>query len=151
MAVKFYNDSKSTIPQATLAAIEKLKSINILNPIMVTPEKCETFYRGDIILFLGGISKGVDRSILVTELKNKVKHILCFGGEAEQLYEFCKQNLIAASYHKNLESAFSKALEVSSANDILLFSPAGASFDLFKDYKDRGNKFKELVNQYKFK
>ncbi|MCL4361152.1 UDP-N-acetylmuramoyl-L-alanine--D-glutamate ligase [Candidatus Dependentiae bacterium] len=129
---KFYNDSKSTIAQATLAAVEKLNNKSV-------------------VLFLGGISKGVNRSNLVASLKNKVKYILCFGGEAEQLYEFCKQHLINASAHKNLEDAFEKGIEISIPGDILLFSPAGASFDLFKDYKDRGNKFKQLVQQYKLK
>ncbi len=136
--IEFYDDSKSTVCQATLAAVEKLNNKSETKPI---------------ILFLGGISKGVDRSGLIKDLKNKVSEIICFGSEAENLNKFCIENSIPSSFHKTLEEAFSACISsnmCSTKNSArVLFSPSGASFDLFKDYKDRGNKFKNLVNSLK--
>jgi UDP-N-acetylmuramoylalanine--D-glutamate ligase len=122
----FYNDSKSTVPEATLAAVNKLSG----NPI---------------ILFLGGYGKGVDRSDLVNRLTGKVKHIICFGAEAQLLQSYCLRANISASAHATLEEAFCAALDQSQAGDALLFSPAGASFDLFANYQERGEHFKQLV------
>lgn len=121
----FYNDSKSTIPEATLNAVAQ----------------CNT----KPFLFLGGLSKGIDREPLIENLKNNVKHIFCFGEEAETLGTLCKKRGINFSVHASLENAFNECLEKVQKNDIVLFSPAGSSFDLFKNYEERGKKFKNLV------
>jgi UDP-N-acetylmuramoylalanine--D-glutamate ligase len=126
--VTFYNDSKSTLSISTVKAVERFNKP---------------------ILFLGGLSKGVDRSILVKELAGKVKQILCFGKEAEQLHAFCKNENIKSSAHKTLEFAFKYCKDSAESNDVVLFSPAGSSYDLFKNYVERGKLFKELVNNYK--
>lgn len=128
--IDFYNDSKATIPASTLAAIEKISS-------------------RPIVLFLGGISKGVDRAEFVSQLKNKVRMIYCFGKEAEQLKSFCDQHQIAACAFGNLEQAFNLLTHNMAANDQILFSPAGASYDLYTDYRERGNHFKKLVQDIK--
>ena len=128
--IEFYDDSKSTVCQATLAAVEKLKD-------------------KPIILFLGGISKGVDRSGLIKDLKDKVSQIICFGSEAEELNKFCLENSIPSTYSKTLEESFAICLSKAQTGSRVLFSPSGASFDLFKDYKDRGDKFKNLVKNLK--
>lgn len=125
----FYNDSKSTIPQATLAAIDQINSNNIT-------------------LFLGGISKGVDRTELIYKLKTKVDSVVCFGGEADNLYQLCKKNKIISYNCKTLTEAFNTAINNCKTGQILLFSPAGASFDLFKNYQDRGDNFVKLVKEY---
>ena len=122
--VHFYNDSKSTIPEATLNAVKQ----------------CTT----KPLLFLGGLSKGIDREPLVEDLKNKVKHIFCFGAEAENLGIFCKKRKINFSIYASLEDAFKDCLKQSKKDDIVLFSPAGSSFDLFKNYEERGKTFKKL-------
>ena len=75
--IDFYNDSKSTIPASTLAAIEKIKD-------------------RPIVLFLGGVSKGVDRADFVKQIGNSVRFIYCFGKEAHQLKAFCDANQIPA-------------------------------------------------------
>lgn len=124
--IAFYNDSKATIPHATIAAVHKLKS-------------------APIILLLGGLSKGVDRTALLSELAGNVKQVICFGDEARQLHEAAQQYNVSSSAYKKLEDAFNAATLVAQPCDIVLLSPGGSSFDLFKDYKERGNRFKELV------
>lgn len=128
--VDFYNDSKATIPASTLAAIEKIQG-------------------KPIILFLGGVSKGVDRSDFVAQLKDKVKFVYCFGKEAEQLKTFCDMSNIPAYAYPTLDKAFNTLPKNMQTNDQVLFSPAGASFDLFADYQKRGEHFIKLVNELK--
>ena len=128
--VDFYNDSKATIPASTLAAIEKIQG-------------------KPIVLFLGGVSKGVDRSAFVAQLKDKVKFVYCFGKEADQLKSFCDLNNIPALSSATLELAFIALPGSLQAHDQVLFSPAGASFDLFADYQKRGEHFIKLVNDLK--
>ena len=85
--IDFYNDSKATIPASTLAAIEKIKG-------------------RPIVLFLGGVSKGVDRSDFVRQIAHQVRFIFCFGKEAEELKSFCDANNIPAAAFATLEDAF---------------------------------------------
>jgi len=125
--VTFYNDSKSTIMHATLAAVDSLAD-------------------APLHLFLGGISKGVNRLPFLPKLINKVKTIHCFGAEAEELSRESTQLGLCACAHKTLEEAFEHCLTQVHEGDRVLFSPAGASFDLFKDYQERGNRFIELVH-----
>jgi len=128
--IDFYNDSKATIPASTLAAIEKIKD-------------------RPIILFLGGVSKGVDRSEFIKQLCGLVRMVYCFGKEAEQLKGWCDTNAIPAQAFATLDDAFALLSSVAKANDQILFSPAGASFDLFSNYAERGNYFKKLVLELK--
>jgi len=129
--IEFYNDSKATIPEAMLAAVKKLAG----NPIL---------------LFLGGVSKGVDRTQSIAELQHAgLKHVFCFGKEAEALQAMCAANNIPATNYTDLQSAFATCLQqYAVAGDKVLFSPAGASFDLFTDYQARGNEFAKLVETY---
>lgn len=124
--VDFYNDSKSTIPDSTIAAVNKLQGQNI-------------------ILFLGGLSKGVDRSNLIAAMKNKVTNIICFGKEADKLKNLCDANKIPSFSCSTIENAVNQCFNIVKPNDKVLFSPSGASFDLFANYKERGIKFKELI------
>lgn len=124
--IDFYNDSKATLPDATLAAINKLN----FRPI---------------ILFLGGLSKGIDRSQFINNLKNKVKKIICFGAEREQLKLWCEQNNIEAYASLDLQSAIDICFKLMMPGDHVLFSPSGSSFDLFANYEQRGKVFRQLV------
>jgi len=128
--IDFYNDSKSTTPTSTFAAIAQLQA----RPIH---------------LFLGGISKGIDRSDLIKNIKGKVVHVYCFGKEAEILYDLCLTHGIPSSAYATLETAVADCIKNMHSGDQLLFSPAGASFDLFKNYEERGKIFKALVNSYR--
>lgn len=127
--VDFYNDSKATTPAATRAAIEKLK-------------------HKPIILLLGGLSKGIDRALLIKEIKDNVKMVICFGKEAKNLYKLCEKYTIKSDEYPNLADALVAATNVAQKNDCILLSPAGSSFDLFQNYEHRGNYFKQLVETY---
>lgn len=127
--VSYYNDSKSTIMQATLAAVDALKKNHEKN----------------IIVVLGGTSKGVDRSPFVQNLHNKVNHVICFGSEAQHLHAMCQKHTIPATAVATLEQAVAFARTTARNNMAVVLSPGGASFDLFKDYKERGERFKSLV------
>ena len=122
----FYNDSKSTVAEATLAAVQKLSA-------------------RPVILFLGGLSKGVDRTSLVQSLSGCVQEVICFGGEADILYHMCQKNNIKSTKFLDLESALDYCLQVAKSGNQILFSPAGSSFDLFANYVQRGETFKKLV------
>ncbi len=122
----FYNDSKSTIPMATMAALNN-------------------FEGKPIVLFIGGISKGVDRSPFVTLLAGKVKMLYCFGKEARQLCDIARSVGINSFVHETLEDAVKHCMKQIENGDIVLFSPAGASYDLFKNYEERGTRFKALI------
>lgn len=128
--IRFYNDSKATIPEAMLAAVKKLDG-------------------SPIILFLGGVSKGVDRLPSLQQLKQySIKHVICFGREAETLLHACENNNIPATAWTSIEAAFAYSTQIATAGDSVLFSPAGASFDLFAHYQARGDYFKRLVKEY---
>lgn len=130
--IDFYNDSKATTPQSTLAAVHKLQERPIL-------------------LFLGGLSKGIDRTDLIKMLPTAIKMVYCFGKEAPHLRALCQTYTIPAQEHPTLESAFSAATTAAQPGDQLLFSPAGSSFDLFANYEERGTYFKKLVEIHKAK
>lgn len=124
--VNFYNDSKSTTTASTLAAVEKLKNSRLH-------------------LFIGGLSKGVNREPFIAQLKQHVKHIYCFGKEATELYSFCIKNKIPAQQFPDLNTAFSACIANTKNGDVVLLSPAGSSYDLYKNYEERGTHFKKLV------
>lgn len=121
----FYNDSKSTVWQATKQALETLDN-----------QPCA--------LLLGGLSKGADRTPLIKYLTNKNVIVFAFGHEAEHIQNLCKQFNVPCSSYSTLTQAFEQCLKFKQFKAVLL-SPAGASFDLFKNYQDRGQFFKKLV------
>jgi len=124
--VEYYDDSKSTIFESTLAAVERLSD-------------------APVILLLGGLSKGVDRIQLIPQLVGKVIFIACFGAEAPVLYAACVQQKIPASCNATLQEAFQSAHRQAKIGCRVLLSPAGTSFDLFKNYQERGEAFCALV------
>lgn len=126
--VDYFNDSKSTIMQATIAAVRGR-----------APQQ--------VILLLGGLSKGVDRIPYLTELAGSVAHVICFGGEAEELAAGCARAKIPASAYQTLEPAVLAAKELAQPGACILFSPGGASFDLFRNYEERGAQFVHLVKK----
>lgn len=126
--VKFYDDSKATLPASTMAAL------NYLAPARIH-------------LLIGGTSKGVDRKPFIANLPNHVIHLILFGAEAQDLAQATRLNL-PIDICSTLPEAFEKTITRVKSGDIVLFSPAGASFDLFADYKERGNQFIKLVHEY---
>ncbi len=121
--VEFYNDSKSTTVQATKMALHSFNT--------------------DVVLILGGVDKGGDFSQLTSILKNKAKAVILIGKDK---YKISKQLGFEKIYSaETLEEAVKLAYNLALPNGTVLFSPGCASFDMFKNYQDRGNKFKAIV------
>lgn len=127
--VRYYDDSFSTTPETAIAAIEAFSD----------PE----------ILILGGSSKNSD----FTELKNvineskNIKAIIGIGAEWDRIKEGISNKTIQMFENcKNMEDVVKKASEVARFGDVVLLSPACASFGMFKNYKERGGQFKTAVN-----
>lgn len=128
--IKFYNDSFSTTPETAIAAINSFSE--------------------PLILILGGSSKNSDFTELgksIIAAKN-IKALILVGEEASRIKSVIRQKdghptLLEGA--KNMQEIFSQIKSVQTAGDVVLLSPACASFDMFKNYKDRGEQFKELA------
>lgn len=122
----FYNDSKSTIWQSTAQAIDQVPK--------------------PISLFLGGLSKNVDRTPLIKKIKKSQDiTVFAFGKEAEQIQQLCKNEGIPTFQATTLEKSFQQCIQNIIKPCSILFSPGGSSFDLFKNFKERGQFFEQLV------
>ncbi|NPA13196.1 MAG: UDP-N-acetylmuramoyl-L-alanine--D-glutamate ligase [Aquificae bacterium] len=120
--VDFYNDAKATTPNAVETAVNSFKN------------------RG-VILIVGGIYKGGDFSFL-DRYKN-IKKVILFGRDRDKIKKFIKST--DYSVGETLEDCIKEAYKVAEKGDVILFSPGCASFDMFKNYIDRGNRFNKLV------
>ena len=123
--VDFINDSKGTNVGSVY------KSLN-------------TFDR-PIILIAGGKDKNADFSDLKNIMKKKVKHLVLIG-ETRPKFRSVLNGSFGYEESDSLEGAVNLAKEKAEKGDVVLLSPACASFDMFKDYIDRGNQFKSIVN-----
>lgn len=129
--VKWYNDSIGTSPTRTIAGLNAFE------------EK--------IVLIAGGYDKHLDYTPIAKPIIENVSSLILMGATAPKIEEVVNQELKKQGkqmpiYHCNsLKEVVIKAYEVAKKGEIVLFSPASASFDLFKNFEDRGNQFKELV------
>ncbi len=123
--VSFINDSKATNVNSTWYALESMN-----NPV---------------ILILGGVDKGNDYSLLKELVKEKVKAIVCMGTENRKIHEAFGDIVSLMVNTENAQEAVQAAFHFANKGDVVLLSPACASFDLFKNYEDRGNQFKQAV------
>lgn len=122
--VTFINDSKATNINSTWYALESMKT--------------------DTVLILGGIDKGNDYKVLEPLVRQKVKTIVALGTDNRLIKNFFR-NKIEVVETKSMEEAVKSAYLLADKGDTVLLSPACASFDLFRNYTDRGRKFKEAV------
>ena len=129
--VKYYDDSFSTIPESVIAAIEAFSN----------PE----------ILILGGSSKNSDFTELAETIRKapNIKAIIGIGEEGERINSEFRMgtnlNIPIIEDCQNMKEIVEAAAKVAGIGDIVLLSPACASFDMFKNYKDRGDQFKREV------
>lgn len=123
--VEFINDSKATNVNSTWYALESINK--------------------PIILILGGVDKGNDYSFIKDLVKEKVRAIICLGTDNSKIHEafgdIVNPIVNTGSALESVHAAFHFAVK----GDVVLLSPACASFDLFKNYEDRGNQFKQAV------
>ena len=123
--VEFINDSKATNVNSTWYALES----------MTKP----------VILILGGVDKGNDYSFIKDLVKEKVKAIVCMGVDNTKIHEAFGNEVQLMINTQNAKDAVQAAFHFADKDDVVLLSPACASFDLFKNYEDRGNQFIEAV------
>lgn len=129
--VRIYNDSFSTNPTAASAAVKS--------------------FDAPLIMFLGGVDRGIDFAPVINALKaSKVKQIICYGEAGQRMQsELADAGIKNAKFiaSKDFKSIVRAGLDVAGPSDIVLFSPACASLDMFADYKSRGDVFNALVEE----
>lgn len=124
--VKYYNDSISTIPEATINALESLGDVDTV--------------------IIGGLDRGIHYDEFARYLMNsKVRNIILAYDTGKRIFE--KMGCEGAILVNDLEEAVSMAKEVTEKGKTCLLSPAAASYGFFKNFEERGNKFKELVKK----
>jgi UDP-N-acetylmuramoylalanine--D-glutamate ligase len=123
--VEFINDSKATNVNSTWYALESLTK--------------------STILILGGIDKGNDYSSIRELVKEKVKAIVCMGTDNRKIHEAFQNDVQVIVNTTSAPEAVHSAFQLADKGDVVLLSPACASFDLFKNYEDRGKQFKDAV------
>ncbi len=127
--VRFINDSKGTNVGAVAKSLEDFNNI---------------------ILIMGGLDKGNDFSILRDLIEKKVK-VLILIGKAKEVIEKALGAVTETHKVSDLGEAVAFSMSKASAGDVVMLSPGCASFDMFKDFEDRGKKFKEAVHAFKNK
>jgi UDP-N-acetylmuramoylalanine--D-glutamate ligase len=123
--VEFINDSKATNVNSTWYALES----------MTKPT----------VLILGGVDKGNDYSLLEEGVAEKVKAIVCLGVDNTKIHEALGTKVPVIVDAGSAQDAVNAAFHLAAKGDVVLLSPACASFDLFRNYEDRGQQFKEAV------
>lgn len=127
--VRFINDSKATNVDAVQFALEGVP--------------------GPIIWIAGGTDKGNDYSSLDAMVREKVRALICLGADNRPLTDHFEGKVPTIRETRSVEEAVRWARELAFPGTTVLLSPACASFDLFKNYKDRGDRFKEAVSSIK--
>jgi UDP-N-acetylmuramoylalanine--D-glutamate ligase len=123
--VDYINDSKATNVNSCWYALQSMN----------TP----------VVLILGGTDKGNDYTEIEELVKNKVHSLIFLGADNTKLHAFFDGKVPVIEDAQSMEEAISKAYKLASKGDTVLLSPCCASFDLFKNYEDRGNQFKACV------
>ena len=123
--VLYINDSKATNVDAAWYALE-----------------CQT---RPVVWIVGGTDKGNDYSVLLGLAKEKVKAMICMGLDNRKFHESFGSIVPEIHDVKSADEAVKLASTIAKAGDVVLLSPCCASFDLFRNYEDRGRKFKEAV------
>lgn len=125
--VRYINDSKATNVNSTWYALES----------MTTP----------VVLILGGTDKGNDYTEIESLVKEKVRAVVCMGKDNRKLMDFFESRGVEIYDTGSLKDAISACRRVAHKGDTVLLSPCCASFDLFKNYENRGELFKEAVRE----
>lgn len=127
--VEFVNDSKATNVDSVIYALGS--------------------YQQPLIWIAGGIDKGNDYSLIREAVSEKVKSLICLGKDNARLFDYFSGIVSDISETSDVHTLVRMALDRAEAGDVVLLSPACASFDLFKNYEDRGNQFRSAVLQLK--
>jgi len=125
--VDFINDSKATNVNSTWYALESMQK--------------------KTVLIIGGVDKGNDYELIAELVKDKVKAIICMGTDNKKIIDFFKDKVANIVEADSAKKAVNASFKFAEKGDVVLLSPACASFDLFKNYEDRGRQFKESVKE----
>jgi len=125
--VKFINDSKATNINSVWFALESMQS--------------------PVVLILGGQDKGNNYNEILTLVQEKVKAIVCMGVDNEPIHKAFQGHVKSIIDTHSAKEAVLASYALAENGDVVLLSPACASFDLFKNYEDRGQQFKEAVRE----
>jgi len=123
--IKFYNDSKATNVNSVWYALQG--------------------FNEKIVLILGGRDKGNDYEEIKKEVMKYVKYIVAIGESKQKVYNFFK-GVVPVAMANDMEDAVNKTAAIAKKNEVVLLSPACASFDMFENYEHRGREFKRIVN-----
>ena len=123
--VDFINDSKATNVNSVWFALESMKK--------------------PVVLILGGQDKGNDYNEIKALVQEKVKAIVCLGIDNKNIHEFFGDIVANIIDTQSAKDAVLAAYSLAEKDNVVLLAPACASFDLFKNYEDRGDQFKEAV------
>jgi UDP-N-acetylmuramoylalanine--D-glutamate ligase len=123
--ISFINDSKATNVNATWYALESMST--------------------NVILIMGGVDKGNDYSMLKELVKQKVSGIVCLGKDNKRIHDAFEDDVDVIVNTSSAAEAVQIAFHMAKKGDTVLLAPACASFDLFKNYEDRGRQFKAAV------
>ena len=123
--VQFINDSKATNVDSVFYALSSMEA--------------------PTVWIAGGQDKGNDYSQLDEVVRQKVKALICLGVDNHKLVDYFGKTVSSIYETQSVEDALKKGLDWAQPGDVVLLSPACASFDLFKNYEDRGNQFKAAV------
>lgn len=126
--VRYVNDSKGTNPDAAIKALES--------------------YRQPVVLIAGGRNKGNDFTALATKIKEKARALVTMGESAAEIAAAARAAGVKEIYHaKDLREAVFQARDAAVQGDVVLLSPACASWDMFENYEERGELFKRIVRE----
>ncbi len=123
--IDFVNDSKATNVNSVWYALES--------------------FPANIVLILGGVDKGNDYQMLKELVKSKVSAIVCIGKDNKRIHEAFEDEVDVIVNTSSMRDAVDVSFHLAKKTDTVLLSPACASFDLFKNYEDRGDQFKKAV------
>ncbi len=124
--VSFINDSKATNLDALVKALESQPR--------------------PVVLIAGGKDKGFEFDAIASLVHAKTKHVVLIGEMADRIYQTWSKT-VPCSLAKTLSAAVEIARRHSFPGDVVLFSPGTSSFDMFKNYADRGNQFREIIQE----
>jgi UDP-N-acetylmuramoylalanine--D-glutamate ligase len=123
--VEFVNDSKATNVDSVVYGLGS--------------------YEGPLVWIAGGIDKGNDYKLIEDQVRKKVRVLICLGKDNSKLHRAFDGVVKEIHDTQSVKELAALALKVAQRGDVVLLSPACASFDLFKNYEDRGNQFREAV------
>jgi UDP-N-acetylmuramoylalanine--D-glutamate ligase len=127
--VEYINDSKATNVDSVVYALGS--------------------YDKSLVWIAGGVDKGNDYNLIKDEVKKKVKALICLGKDNEKLKKAFGGVVPVIQETQSVKELVRMALQVAQQGDVVLLSPACASFDLFRNYEDRGTQFREAVQELK--